>query len=426
MLKKCRKGYALVLVLILIAVVSILGVAALTIATSTHLSTINQHNTEQAYFTARAAVNTTAKYIQKYSSDTTKMNAIMSNTGTGSLSDMGSYTVNVSYTDSSNNTIKVSSSALYKGTKSTVVAYLTKPPTTETSPTDYLMYVDGPIPDNYSYNIGTVIGPVFVNGNWNLYSGLFNGDVVVNGIVTLSNGTPPRILGNLNYKTSCSSNGAIGDWVKGVVQKTSSYTGVNLPIITVPTLTNNVAISSSNTINSSGIITTSAFSSFVKNGTVTIDTNSGDINLLINASFSLINIQNVEVIGSHNVYIYLTGSSSFNVVSWGVSGQFIGMKDRSLPSHIFIIGDSSQNISLNNCELDANIYIPKGKFSVSGGLKLPLIYTFQGTCISNSVDIGSQLSINYSKPNITGTPLQILSTGQSGSGNWSIARWANN
>ena len=144
MLKKSKKGYTLVLVLIVIAVISILGGAALTTATSTYLSTINQHNTEQAYFTARAAVNTTVKYIQKYSSDTTKMTALMSNTGTGSLSDMGSYTVNVSYTDSNKNTIKVSSSASYKGTNSTVVAYLTQATSIPvTIPTNYAIYVDG-------------------------------------------------------------------------------------------------------------------------------------------------------------------------------------------------------------------------------------------------------------------------------------------
>jgi len=100
------------------------------------------------------------------------------------------------------------------------------------------------------------------------------------------------------------------------------------------------------------------------------------------------------------------------------------MKDKSLPSKIFIIGDGSQSISLSNCELDASIYIPKGSFAASGGA--PSKYMLQGTCIVKSVNVGSQISINYSQPNIGGTPLQILSSGQSSSENWSIARWANN
>ena len=504
MIPKKNKGASLVIVIMVMAVMIILGGAALTTASSTQLSTINQHNTEQAYFTARAAVNTTVKYIQKYSSDTTKMSVLMSNTGTGSLSDMGSYIVKVSYTDSNKNVIKVSSSASYKSVNSTVVAYLTKPTTIPvTIPTNYAIYVDGDVYSN-SFNPGTVDGPVYVNGAFNLSSGSeINGKLISTGNINISNGSgttynivgfgdveldgggsvngnalvkgnltfgggtrisgnvqcdgnlnmsqgtingtattggnakfsggAPKILTNLNYNGTLSyAWGSIADWVKGITQKTSSYTGVDLssytsatlPTITAPIFTNNVSISSSNTINSSGIISSSTFSSFAQNGTVTIDTTSGDINLLINTSFVISNIKNVEVIGSHNVYIYLTGGSSFNVISSGNSGQFIGMKDKSMPSRIFIIGDSSQSVSLSNCELDANIYIPLGSFAASGGA--PSKYMLQGTCIVKSVNIASQISINYSQPGIIGTPLQILSTGQSGSGNWSIARWASN
>ena len=131
----------------------------------------------------------------------------------------------------------------------------------------------------------------------------------------------------------------------------SSYTSANLPAITAPTLTNNVTISNK-TMNSSGILTASTFSSLNYGDTVTIDTTSGDINLLINTNFDPEKGLNFVVTGSHNVYIYLTGSSSFTVGS----NQFIGMNDKSLPSKIFIIGDGSQSVSLSNCELDANIY----------------------------------------------------------------------
>lgn len=493
-----KDGYALILVLCLLAIISILGVAASTTATNTHLSTINQHNTEQAYFTARAAVNTTVKYIQKYNSDTTKMNVLMSNTGTGSLSDMGSYTVNVSYTDS-NNAIKVSSSSLYKGANSKVVAYLTRPTTIPvTIPTNYALYVGGNVESNV-FSPGIVNGPVYIDGDFNLSygskingklittgkikisggsgatngiigfgdveldgGGSVNGDALVKGNLTFGGGTvitgnvqcdgnldmpqgtingtatnggnvtfsggAPKIVSNLNYKGTLSyAWGTTADWVKGVAQKTSNYIGVDLsnytsatlPAITAPTLTNNVTIPN-NTINSSGILTSSIFSSLNYGDTVTIDTTSGDINLLINTNFDPEKGLKFVVIGSNNVYIYLTGSSSFTAGS----NQFIGMKDKSLPSHIFIIGDGSQSVSLSNCELDANIYIPKGSFAASGGA--PSTYMLQGTCIVNSLNIASQISINYSQPNIGGTPLQILTSSQSGSGNWSITRWDNN
>jgi len=498
MIPKKNNGAALIVVIMVMAVMIILGGAAVTTASSTQLSTINQHNTEQAYFTARAAVNTTMKYIQKYSSDTTKMNVLMSNTGTGSLSDMGSYTVNVSYTDSNKNTIKVSSSASYKGTNSTVVAYLTKPTIIPvTIPTNYAIYVDGNVKSD-AFSPGIVNGPVYIDGDFNLSygsiikgklistgkitisggsgatngiigfgdveldgGGSVNGDALVKGNLTFGGGTAitgnvqcdgnlnmpqgiingtatnggnvtfsggaPKILSNLNYKGTLSyAGGTIANWVKGVAQKTSSYTGVDLssytsatlPAIIAPILTNNVTISNK-IINSSGILNSSIFNSLNYGDTVTIDTTSGDINLLVNTNFEPEKGLKFVVTGSHNVYIYLTGSSSFTVGS----NQFIGMNDKSLPSKIFIIGDGSQSVSLSNCELDANIYIPQGSFSAGGGA--PSTYMLQGTCIVNSLNIASQISINYSQPNITGTPLQILSTGQS-SGIWSIARWANN
>jgi len=70
---------------------------------------------------------------------------------------------------------------------------------------------------------------------------------------------------------------------------------------------------SDKTINTSGILKASAFSSLNYGDTVTIDTTSGDINLLVNTNFDPENGLQFVVTGSHNVYIYLTGSSSFTV-----------------------------------------------------------------------------------------------------------------
>jgi len=99
------------------------------------------------------------------------------------------------------------------------------------------------------------------------------------------------------------------------------------------------------------------------------------------------------------------------------------MKNHNEIPKIFIIGDSTQSVSLSNCEVDANIYIPLGSFSASGGA--PSTYMLQGTCIVKSISVASQISMNYLKPNTSGSPLEILSSGGSGGG-WNIERWANN
>jgi len=490
-------GYSIVFVVCVLVIVSLLGMVALTLASSTYSNTIYQYKSEQAYFTARSAADTIVKYIQKYHSDSNIMNALMTSTGTGNIDDMGNYRVNVSYADSNNNKIKISSSATFRGVNSNVVVYLSKSVSSYgIVPTDYALYVDGNV-NVGTFNPGVVNGAVYVNGNFGLSYGseisgkliatgninITNGSATTNGIigfgdvtlsgggsvigdalvkgkltfgggttitgnvkcdgdltmpqgrilgdattggsVTFSGGTP-KIDGDLNYMGSLSyAYGIVSDWVKGTVRRTSSYISVNLdeytastlPIIPAPQLTNNVTMTNKK-ISSSGILSDNLFSSLSYGDTVTIDTSAGDIRLLVKTDFNPQKGLKFVVTGNNNVYIYLTGNSSFTVGS----NQFIGMNDKSLPSNIFIIGDGEQSVSLTNCELNANIYLPRGSFSASGGA--PSTYMLQGTCIANSVNIASQISINYSRPNIAGTPLDVLLTGGSGSESWVIERWA--
>jgi hypothetical protein len=155
---------------------------------------------------------------------------------------------------------------------------------------------------------------------------------------------------------------------------------------------------------------------------ITIDATAGDINLLLeNTAFSLSNVIDIEVIsdGTHNVFIYMTGSSSISVNS----NEYIGMKVRSSSPRLYIIGDGEQTISLNNnSELDACVYMPLGTISASGS---PLeTYKFVGSCIVKHANITSNVMFHYSKPDIDSTPLDRLQS-DSGQGAWVIESWDN-
>ena len=147
-----------------------------------------------------------------------------------------------------------------------------------------------------------------------------------------------------------------------------------------------------------------------------LSTSSNDVSLLVNnLNFDPENGIHFEVTGPHKLYLYLEGTSASFTVG---SNQFIGMKDHSATSQIYIIGDGNQKVTISNCELDAYIYIPSGSFSASGGA--PSTYMFQGSCVTKSVSIQSNISVNYVNQTIIGTPLQVLNSGQS---SWVVGKW---
>lgn len=336
-----RKGSSLILVIGLLAIISILGGAAVTTSSSTSLNTISQVNSEQAYFTARSAVDTTIKYIQKYQNDTAKMGVLTSNIGTGTLSDMGDFSVKV--TSVSSSSLKVSATSTYKGKRSTVVAYLSKAVSLPSLvPTDYLIYLDGNV-NNENLNPGVVNGPVYVNGSFYLsYGSAIKGKLIATGPISITWGSATtngiigfgdvtldgggsidgeaRVGGNVNFSGGAPKIispsklyyqgalsyawGTASTWVPGGSFKTtnytpldlSSYTGVALPIIYAPNITNTATFLNKR-ITSSGIITTSMFSGLNYNGIVTIDTSSQDISLIINSTFNPQNGLDFEVTG---------------------------------------------------------------------------------------------------------------------------------
>lgn len=502
-----KKGSALILTLCALMFIVTISSAICLASYNAHVATTYKINSQQSYFTARSATAATIEYIQENADDTDAINALTKAEGESTSSSMGDCTVNVSYIN--NNTIKVLSTATYKGQKSTVSAYLTKSAAPAGIPTDNLIYVNGSGADGFGQC--TLNGSVYVNGDFNLGQGsIINGRAIVTGKtsitgagattkglisfgdVTLDNsGTvdgdvktkgsitaigDSLITGNANcdgnlimnsgsghIKGNATAGGNVsfagGGYIYGSLSyggtltgnassfvgngatkisnyspiDLSSYESTSLPDIEAPSSSENSQLytplnpltNSNKTVSSSGTMGAnflSSLSSLDYGSTVTVDTSRGDISLMLNSNYNVGNGINLEVSGSHNVYIYLTGNSNFDLSA----NQYVGMHNRGTAPQIYIIGSGNQSVNLtSDSELDAFIYLPNGTFSASGS---PLTtYKFIGSCIAKSFDIDSDVKFQYSKPNLSGTPLGGSGSGSgSGSDSWTIERWSDN
>ena len=283
-------------------------------------------------------------------------------------------------------------------------------------------------------NGGTkIVGDVQGDGNLIMTEGSsIQGNATIGKNVVISGGNPKITDGMLYYMGTLNySEGTLSQFIPSGAEKISSYDPVDLdsynytcdalPIIKTPSLSNHVTLNNK-TINNSGILTSDIFSSLSYGSTVTIDTSHDNICLIIdNTDFDPAYGINFEVTGPNNLYIYMTGNSSFTIES----NQYMGMKNPGDTPKIFIFGDGSQTVTVtNNSEMDANIYVPNGCFSAGGSMLKT--YKFQGSCITKSIDIQSNVSLNYLPPDISGTPLEVLNGSQPGNNdnNWAVERWS--
>jgi hypothetical protein len=252
-----------------------------------------------------------------------------------------------------------------------------------------------------------------------------NGSISNNATVggTASFGGGARIYGNLTtgstYSTAYNS---ISTFVYGTALQNQSVspitvatpvvqtTAINPPSITTdpslylnPVLTNMTlawpgtysaaTISNDCTLNLSGY-------SFSYGATLYIDTSAHDVNLLVNSNFNAGNGLNiVSTSTSHNVYIYLTGSSSISLNS----NNYLGASGYSTQPNIYIFG-SNQSISLSNSSLNAFIYDPNGGFSAKNS-SCGESDIFRGCAVIGSVNIDNGVSCTYVKPNVSGSIL---------------------
>lgn len=180
---KRKDGYVLTWVLCIFIVIALISTVTVTSAVMSTASTLNNHNAQQAYYTAKAAVSSVAEYITKNSDNESVINEIINNPGIGSVENMGDYTVTVAYKTADK--IEIKASARYNSQESTVTAYLVKRPAPSgIIPTDNVLWINGP-----ATGLGQcrITGDVFIDGDMYLGQGsALAGFVVVQGTTTLA------------------------------------------------------------------------------------------------------------------------------------------------------------------------------------------------------------------------------------------------
>lgn len=175
---KKKDGYILAWVICLFLAAAILAAGGISVALMAIRGTASQHNSRQAYYTARSAAASMASYIIKNPS-LQNIEALLGKEGTGGTAAMGEYTVTVSYAAAEK--LKITATARYGGETSTVSVYLLKyVPPAGIVPTDQLVYVDGSA--EIDFDNALIHGNVYVNGGLRYGSSMkIYGDVIVTG-----------------------------------------------------------------------------------------------------------------------------------------------------------------------------------------------------------------------------------------------------
>jgi len=186
-----KDGNSLIWVLDLFTIVMIITTALFSVIFVATRTTTAQINTQQAYFSARAAVKATADYIRDNYLDDAAINKIIStggsNIGTGSNTNMGSY--NVTVTKINTGRLKISATATYNNVSRTVTAFLVKQLTASLPvvPTNSAFYING----TAATGIGqcNIYGDMYVNGSLTITQGaLVRGTIFAYGNVSISGG----------------------------------------------------------------------------------------------------------------------------------------------------------------------------------------------------------------------------------------------
>jgi len=216
-------GYILAWVLCIFLVVSVACTAVISSSMVSTSSTTTEHNAQQAYYTAKSAASAVSNYIVNNSADTTLINRFINNQGSGSVSDMGTYTVVV--TSITSEKLQVKATAQYKNESATVTSYLIKPPATAPVkiPTDHVVFVNGSGASGFGQC--SINGNVYVNGDLNLsQSSSISGFVIVKGNTEISGyGSTTNGMFGYGNVTLLGSGAVNGDvYTKGTLNMGSS------------------------------------------------------------------------------------------------------------------------------------------------------------------------------------------------------------
>lgn len=209
---KSQSGHILVWVLGLLLVAAILSAAVISFAYSASQSTKVSHSRRQAQFTAKSAVSAMAQHIIENNLGHTQIEAIIDQTGTGSIPGMGDYKVTLEYVGT--NQLKISAVGEYGGQSARESVILNwETPLPGIHPMDNIFYFTNP----GEVTIGQIRldGDVFAEGSLRVQSSAhfkgkvrvmedlfvnsachFYQDVTVNGNVNIA--SSPQFYGQLN------------------------------------------------------------------------------------------------------------------------------------------------------------------------------------------------------------------------------------
>ena len=178
-----RSGYIMFWTVCVFLITALLSAIAVSAALASTQGAGMEYNTRQAYYTAKSAVSATASYIIANSSDTALIESLMAAEGSGSIENMGSYTVNVSYTGTDR--IRILGKAVYSGAEAAVSVNLIKPPLSGILPTDNVVYLNGSASSGIDQC--TLNGDIYIEGDLTLsYGSAISGFVAVKGTTVIS------------------------------------------------------------------------------------------------------------------------------------------------------------------------------------------------------------------------------------------------
>lgn len=431
-LYKGKSGSSLLMVVILVAVLAVFATVVTTAVVSTNSVSAHSVNEQQAYFTARSAVHATVSYIKSHDID--KLSFIPQK-GDSSTSDlktadkMGDYLITIKkYSD---DILIISAIAYYPhqgngATGNYQCKYFISTKQTDESDNSNENNKLGPFTNilciggssSLNWNHCDITGNILVNGPVTIdKNSVINGSVYAYGDVTLDNSALIKgsvyATGDLSMASSTRIDQDV--YVGGKVNfingnpsiggsENESYSvklptiNTNTPPVTIPSITNPVSYSGTNTISNDGVL---GSDSLPPDSAITVDTSSNDVNLLINSDNTTLT-NNIKVTGSHNLYIYLGDNvKNFNI-------ENIDMRNANSTPKIFILG-SSQTLSITKSNVNAVVYLPDGKLDISSQSM------FSGSAFINDVTCGkgnksndNNIKFVFESPSLDGTPLSFL------------------
>lgn len=326
---KNSKGYALVIVLILMLVMAMVGATLLSTSLSDTKLTVAQVKNKQAYYAARSGADAMASYIDNHSSE---LQALIINTtsayATGSIGTNASFKVKVIKDTNGDGNVKIQSTGIVDGVQRASVTL-----TIRMNPT-----IGSALFGSNSLTLGngvTIKGDIATNANMITFG---SADQKINGNITLGIGADPT------YVTS------IAGRATGTVQKMFS------PIVIKPIDPSLFTL----------LWTNQTVISLKKDDKIYVKAYKSDISTIIGniVSYAKANANN-NTIKPAQIHLFVTDQDT-NV-------QFLP-SNIHLPDGISLFiyynGDNKGSSIVGNGAIDFNhvvVYAPNAKFAVNGG-----------------------------------------------------------